>query len=138
MRVEFAEHLAQVLDGEQSAAGPAVADEADRLALPLGEVPVDGRFQRGRVAAVVVGSDDDERVGRGQPGGEVEHPGRARRVRLQRGRHRGQRERQIGLGEVDHVDLESAVRGGLVGEPGGDRRREAPLPDAADDHREFQ
>jgi hypothetical protein len=54
-------HLPQLLDGPRSA-HTAVADEGDRLAVPLDKAVIEGILQRGRIAVVVLGGDDDVAV----------------------------------------------------------------------------
>jgi len=61
VRLDVLEQLGECGEGAL-AATPAVADEGDGLALPLGLEEVDRVLQRGREEAVVLGGDDDERV----------------------------------------------------------------------------
>jgi len=77
---------------------------------------------------------DDEGVGGVEARGEAGQTSRARVVvaGVLRGRRR-QGQRDVVVGQVDHVDAEAAVGGGLLGDPGGDDRAEPALADAADD-----
>ena len=107
--------IAEVLGGAQAAAHAAVGDEPDGLGGPFAQVPVDGVLQPGGERVVVLGGDDDERVGGLDAGRDAvldlldlggELPAQAREV-----------QRQRVVGQVDDVDLGVGVLLGLAGDP---------------------
>src|ERR1700730_17777594 len=62
LRVQFGERVLQVEYRVAAARDAAVADEPDGLGCPVGEVPVDGGLQGGRVTVVVLRRDQDDGV----------------------------------------------------------------------------
>ena len=119
------------LNGAQAAGDAAVADQPHGLVRPLVVQVVEGVLQRCGVSVVVLGHHDDKRVrgvGRGAPVLGVlvfvaAQPGVVGLVH----------ERQVQLGQVDHVDLETTVFDRPVGEPLGHGQTDPAGTGAGDD-----
>jgi len=106
--VEFCENKAELFDGAKASGDSAVGDECDGLGVPLGAVRIDQGLQRGSVAVVVLGRDDDE----GIAGGEALSKSLARFGRVR-------------LGGIDVFDREACMSGNAGCGPLGDRVAEA-------------
>lgn len=83
---------------------------------------------------IVLRCDDDEAVGRLERGGQVALAVGPRVVGAGHlGRLGGQRQRDLMVGQIDQLDVETAVRLGLLGHPGAEDRAAATFPDAGED-----
>lgn len=122
--MQLGEHGPEMLERPQAAGHPAVGHERGGLGLPLGPEEVEELLQRGREAVVVLGRDDDERVGIGE---SRLHRGHA----LERGGPVAHRD--VELVEVDHVDRDVDVVLGLADEPVRDHGGEPSFARAGDD-----
>lgn len=99
--------------------------------MPFAVEIVDGVLQGGVESVVVLRGDEDERVAAGYH--FAPSFGVGMRVLPEPGMRRLVEHGQVDLGEVDDLNLEAAVVGGMVGEPLRDRKSHAARPGAGND-----
>ncbi len=137
--LQFRADQPQVLGGP-GAARQAVGDEPGRLVVPLGVQEVEGVLEHSGGGVVVLGSDHDEPVERGDRGRPL--PGVLVLVLAQRRRQRLIEVRQRVVAQVNQLELGIAAARCHVIDPRGDLLAVAVGADAAEDdadpdHRRF-
>jgi hypothetical protein len=128
-RMQFGEHLTEMLDGTQPSRDAAVGNESDRFASPFFGMPIDDAFERRRETMVVLRRYHHESVRLGQALGYGSHF-RAWVAAEDVG--------QPSLGEIDRVDGEVIALRGLRGKPIRECGSKAALAGASDNDRQVE